>query len=100
MYIIDIHISAFQEISTKLRQHLQIRYKLKMATGPDSRFSTGNSLLEDGDGAKLSPVGINLVEIVSPSGMAGTGMVPSSPTPIPASPHRYAGVHANSGIYN
>jgi len=41
--------------------------------------------LGDGDGGELIPTGMELVELLSPSGMAGTGMVPWSPTPIPAS---------------
>jgi len=38
----------------------------------------------------LIPTGMELVELLSPSGMAGMGMVPWSPTPIPASPPREA----------
>ena len=48
---------------------------------PDS--PQGILLLGDVNGAKLSPMGINLVEILSPSGMAGAGMVVVSPSPVP-----------------
>ena len=48
---------------------------------PDSPW--GILPLGDINGAKLSPMGIYLVEILSPSGMAGAGMVPVSPSPVP-----------------
>ena len=50
--------------------------------------------LGDGDGGKLIPMGKYLVGRLSPSGMAGTGMVAWSPTPIPANPPREAAKHA------
>jgi hypothetical protein len=40
--------------------------------------------LEDEDGDELIPTGMKMVGKLSPSGMVGTGMVPWSPTPIPA----------------
>ena len=46
--------------------------------------------LGDGDGARLIPTGMNLVGKLSPSGIAGTGMVRCAPTPIPADPPREA----------
>ena len=55
---------------------------------PDSPW--GFLPLGDVDGGELIPTGMELVELLSPSGMAGMGMVPWSPTPIPASPPREA----------
>jgi hypothetical protein len=57
---------------------------------PDS--PRGIPLLGDGDGAKLFPTGMNLVENQSPSGITGTGMVCLSPAPIPADPPCQASV--------
>jgi hypothetical protein len=51
---------------------------------PDS--PRGIPLLGDGDGAKVPPTGIDLGENASPSGIAGPGMVSSSPSPFPANP--------------
>ena len=46
--------------------------------------------LGDGDGGELIPTGKDMVGMLSPLGMAGTGMVAWSPTPIPANPPREA----------
>ena len=61
---------------------------------PIPDFPRGILPLGDGDGGKLIPTGKHLVGRLSPSGMAGTGMVAWSPTPIPANPPREAVKHA------
>jgi hypothetical protein len=52
-----------------------------------SDFKDGNgtrsSISRDGDGIKLIPMGIYMLQILSPSGIAGTGMILCSPSPLP-----------------